>query len=70
MKTISFVFVCEMPDGDVITSKQYDYEYNDTDKNDEFDTYHYDSMIEDMEIDKIAWIIKTMNVTHELVKEQ
>ena len=67
MKTVNFKFIIELPDGENIESGECEYEYNDEDKNDECDTYHYDMMMEEMGRDKINWVFEVLSIRHEQV---
>jgi len=74
MKTKIYKFIIELPDGNEITSDEYEYEYCDN-KQEEEDLYKdgiiaitYDDVSEEIENDKIAWVFNTLSIRHEEIK--
>jgi hypothetical protein len=64
MKTEKYKFIIELPDGEEIISDEYEYEYDDLDKLYPDDNYHYEMMLEQMEMDKMAFVFNNLSIRH------
>jgi nuclear transport factor 2 (NTF2) superfamily protein len=67
MKTEIYKFIIELPDGEEIISDEYEYEWKDDDAND-YDNYRYNEMLDQMEMDKMAFVFNNLSIRHCKIK--
>jgi hypothetical protein len=69
MKTETYKFIIELPDGEEIISDEYEYEYS---NNNEVLRHtlldNYESMLEQMEMDKMAFVFNNLSIRHCKIK--
>ena len=69
METVNFKFIIELPNGEKIISKEYEYEYNKERDIKYENTHSYNMMLEDVEQDKIAFVFQELIIRQEQINK-